>query len=114
MAGGAVERAGEQGLRPGGQEDASARRETGHLLGLGPRWITCPQTTDDTGFARSSEDRLHGYLRAPAEVGVGRDETLLREVGGRQGHGMPKAAGRLLTPEHPPTAVSAETDDLAC
>lgn len=91
----------------------AARRGTRHLLGLGHRRIAFLRTTDDTGFVWSSKDRLAGHLRALEAAGVERDDSLIMNVTDWMGAGMPAAAGALLGAENPPTAVFAETDDLA-
>ena len=94
-------------------DEEAALRGTRHLLNLGHRRIAYLQTTDDTGFAWSSRDRLKGHLRALSQAGLERDDTLVREVVDWEGQGMAAAVGRLLSLEQPPTAVFAETDDMA-
>lgn len=93
-------------------EDA-ALRGTRHLINTGHRRIAFLQTSDDTGFAWSSKDRLAGYLRALGEAGIERDDALVLSVPEWKGTGMAAAVGRLMSLPVPPTALFAETDDLA-
>ncbi|MEV5597191.1 LacI family DNA-binding transcriptional regulator [Streptomyces sp. NPDC052496] len=91
----------------------AALRGTRHLLNLGHRRIGFLQTSDETGFAWSSKDRLAGHLRALAEAGVEHDEALVLSVPDWKGGGLAAAVGGLLSLQAPPTALFAETDDLA-
>lgn len=93
-------------------EDA-ALRGTRHLLNLGHRRIAFLQTADETGFAWSSRNRLAGHLRALTEAGLEHDDSLVLSVSDWKGSGMAAAVGRLLSLHDPPTALFAETDDLA-
>ncbi|MCX4634927.1 LacI family transcriptional regulator [Streptomyces platensis] len=95
-------------------DDADAAlRGTRHLINLGHRRIAFLQTSDETGFAWSSKNRLAGHLRALADAGLERDDALIMSVPGWKGSGMGAAVGRLLSLQDPPTALFAETDDFA-
>lgn len=94
-------------------DEEAARSGTRHLLNLGHRRIAFLQTSDETGFAWSSKDRLSGHLRALRDAGIEPDPALTMSVPDWTGSGMPAAIGRLLSLEDPPTACFAETDDLA-
>lgn len=91
----------------------ATQRATRHLINLGHRRIAYLQTSDETGFTWSSKDRQAGHLRALAEAGVDQDDALLRHVPDWKGAGMAAALGHLLSLPEPPTAIMAETDDLA-
>ncbi|KOG38371.1 LacI family transcriptional regulator [Streptomyces decoyicus] len=93
-------------------EDA-ALRGTRHLINLGHRRIAFLQTSDTTGFAWSSKNRLTGHLRALTEAGLEHDDSLVMSVPGWKGTGMAAAVGRLLSLQEPPTALFTETDDMA-
>lgn len=95
-------------------DDAEAAlRGTRHLLHLGHRRIAYLEPADASGFAWSSRARLDGYRAALAEAGVEHDEELVRQVAGWQGPVLDAAVGRLLSLPQPPTAIFAETDDIA-
>ncbi|MFE3515196.1 LacI family DNA-binding transcriptional regulator [Streptomyces sp. NPDC059166] len=95
-------------------DDAEAAlRGTRHLLNLGHRRIAYIEPADDSGFAWSSRARLEGYRAALAEAGVPRDDELVRQVAQWQGPSLDAAVGRLLSLPEPPTAIFAETDDIA-
>ncbi|MFZ3566095.1 LacI family DNA-binding transcriptional regulator [Streptomyces sp. BH097] len=95
-------------------DDAEAAlRGTRHLLNLGHRRIAYIEPADDSGFAWSSRARLEGYRAALAEAGVEHDEDLVRQVAQWQGPSLDAAVGRLLSLTEPPTAIFAETDDIA-
>ncbi|MEU9499870.1 LacI family DNA-binding transcriptional regulator [Streptomyces sp. NPDC048196] len=94
-------------------DEEAALRGTRHLLNLGHRRIAFLQTADRTGFAWSSKNRLAGHLRALAEAGIEHDDDLVMSVSDWKGSGMAAAVGRLLSLQVPPTALFAETDDLA-
>ncbi|MFF3490406.1 LacI family DNA-binding transcriptional regulator [Streptomyces sp. NPDC002795] len=95
-------------------DDAEAAlRGTRHLLNLGHRRIAYIEPADDSGFAWSSRARLEGYRAALAEAGAEHDEDLVRQVAQWQGPSLDAAVGRLLSLTEPPTAIFAETDDIA-
>ncbi|MFG3113708.1 LacI family DNA-binding transcriptional regulator [Streptomyces sp. NPDC048197] len=94
-------------------DEEAALRGTRHLLNLGHRRIAFLQTADETGFAWSSRNRLAGHLRALTEAGIEHDDDLVMSVPDWKGIGMAAAVGRLLSLQAPPTALFAETDDLA-
>ncbi|WP_324604636.1 LacI family DNA-binding transcriptional regulator [Streptomyces sp. NRRL S-337] len=94
-------------------DEEAALRGTRHLLNLGHRRIAFLQTADETGFAWSSKNRLAGHLRALTEAGIEHDDDLVMSVADWKGSGMAAAVGRLLSLQAPPTALFAETDDLA-
>ncbi|WP_372341183.1 LacI family DNA-binding transcriptional regulator [Streptomyces sp. CC224E] len=95
-------------------DDAEAAvRGTRHLLNLGHRRIAYIEPADASGFAWSSRDRLQGYRAALAEAAVEHDEDLVRQVAHWQGPSLDAAVGRLLSLPEPPTAIFAETDDIA-
>ncbi|MFF4284961.1 LacI family DNA-binding transcriptional regulator [Streptomyces sp. NPDC001739] len=94
-------------------DEEAALRGTRHLLNLGHRRIAFLQTADETGFAWSSKNRLAGHLRALTEAGIEHDGDLVMSVPDWKGIGMAAAVGRLLSLQAPPTALFAETDDLA-
>ncbi|MFU9035781.1 MULTISPECIES: LacI family DNA-binding transcriptional regulator [Streptomyces] len=94
-------------------DEEAALRGTRHLLNLGHRRIAFLQTADETGFAWSSKNRLAGHLRALTEAGIEHDDDLVMSVPDWKGIGMAAAVGRLLSLQAPPTALFAETDDLA-
>ncbi|MER5555550.1 LacI family DNA-binding transcriptional regulator [Streptomyces sp. NPDC002793] len=91
----------------------AARRGTRYLLNLGHRRIAYLEPADSSGFAWSSRARLDGYRSALAEAGVAQDDELVRQVAHWQGPSLEAAVGRLLSLAEPPTAVFAETDDIA-
>ncbi|GAA0549695.1 LacI family DNA-binding transcriptional regulator [Saccharopolyspora erythraea] len=88
---------------------AAARSATRHLLNLGHTSIAFVQSADSTGFEWSSAERVNGYREAMAEAGV-RPQVLVGESGPRGGA---LAAGELLSRAEPPTAIFAESDDVA-
>ncbi|WP_308375772.1 LacI family DNA-binding transcriptional regulator [Streptomyces sp. MMS20-AI2-20] len=91
----------------------AARRGTRYLLNLGHRRIAYLEPADPSGFAWSSRARLDGYRAALAEAGIERDDDLVRQVADWQGPSLDAAVGRLLSLAEPPTAIFAETDDIA-
>lgn len=90
-----------------------ARRGMRHLLNLGHRRIAFLQSSDDTGFYWSSQARLTGYRQALEEAGLVYDEDLVHYPVARQRRGIGEAVGHLLSLRHPPTAVFAESDEVA-
>ncbi|MEV0849568.1 LacI family DNA-binding transcriptional regulator [Streptomyces sp. NPDC049954] len=91
----------------------AARRGTRYLLNLGHRRIAYLEPADASGFAWSSRARLDGYRTALAEAGLAQDADLVRQVANWQGPSLDAAVGRLLSLDDPPTAIFAETDDIA-
>ncbi|MET7904706.1 LacI family DNA-binding transcriptional regulator [Streptomyces sp. NPDC005355] len=90
-----------------------ARRGMRHLLNLGHRRIAFLQSSDDTGFSWSSQARLTGYRQALEEAGLPYDEELVHYPVVRRRRGIGEAVGHLLSLRHPPTAVFAESDEVA-
>ncbi|MEU4897285.1 LacI family DNA-binding transcriptional regulator [Streptomyces sp. NPDC044780] len=91
----------------------AAQRGTRYLLNLGHRRIAYLEPADASGFAWSSRARLDGYRTALAEAGIDHDDDLVRQVAHWQGPSLEAAVGRLLSLPEPPTAIFAETDDIA-
>ncbi|CAM5407123.1 HTH-type transcriptional repressor PurR [Streptomyces alboniger] len=91
----------------------AAQRGTRYLLNLGHRRIAYLEPADPSGFAWSSRARLDGYRMALAEAGIDRDDDLVRQVPHWEGPSLDAAVGRLLSLAEPPTAIFAETDDIA-
>lgn len=91
----------------------AAQRGTRYLLNLGHRRIAYLEPADASGFAWSSRARLDGYRTALAEAGIDLDDELVRQVADWQGPSLEAAVGRLLSLAEPPTAIFAETDDIA-
>lgn len=89
---------------------AGGRAATRHLLTLGHRRIAylCGNRSD--GFTYSSRQRRTGCLEALAEAGT--EPALVREVSHSRRATL-EAIGELTTLSDPPTAVFAETDELA-
>lgn len=90
-----------------------ARCGTRHLTGLGHRRIAFVQTADPSGFSWSSRVRLTGYRRALEEAGLPYDEDLVVRVTPGRRDSPAEAVGRLLGLPERPTAVFAESDDIA-
>ncbi|NYE50829.1 DNA-binding LacI/PurR family transcriptional regulator [Spinactinospora alkalitolerans] len=80
-----------------------------HLLNLGHARIAYIQSSDETGFSWASHDRLRGYEAAMAEAGAA--PLVVTERPGHEGGAL--GMGRLLSMADPPTAVFAESDDVA-
>ncbi|WP_435241068.1 LacI family DNA-binding transcriptional regulator [Streptomyces cucumeris] len=91
----------------------SALRGMRHLLNLGHRRIAFLQSSDNTGFYWSSQERLTGYRNALAEAGLPYDEELVLYPVARHRRGIREAVGQLLSLRNPPTAVFAESDEVA-
>ncbi|MGY0065308.1 LacI family DNA-binding transcriptional regulator [Streptomyces sp. QTS137] len=91
----------------------AAQRGTRYLLNLGHRRIAYLEPADASGFRWSSRARLDGYRTALAEAGIDRDDDLVCQVAHWQGPSLEVAMGRLLSLAEPPTAIFAETDDIA-
>ncbi|SKA34767.1 transcriptional regulator, LacI family [Marinactinospora thermotolerans DSM 45154] len=90
-------------------DTAAAAGATRHLLNLGHRRVAYVCSRDQTGFSWSSRDRLRGYEAAMAEAGA--EAVVVTEPPGHQGGAL--AMARLLSMAEPPTAVFAESDDVA-
>lgn len=91
---------------------AGARRGTQHLLNLGHRRIAYLAAEDDWGFTCSADARLTGYREALADADIPYDEDLV--VTSRcERRPVEEAVGRLLGLREVPTAVVAESDQLA-
>lgn len=88
---------------------AAAAAATRHLLNLGHTRIAYINSRDATGFSWSSRDRLRGYRQAMAAAGA--EPLVVTERPGHEGGAL--ATGRLLSLDVPPTAVFAESDDVA-
>ncbi len=82
---------------------------TRHLLNLGHTAVAHLSTKDVTGFAWSSRDRERGYAHAMSAAG---HEPWLVGNGPGQ-HGGMSAMAELLSGDRVPTAVFAESDDIA-
>jgi LacI family xylobiose transport system transcriptional regulator len=79
---------------------------TRHLVSLGHRRIAAVTMPPSLLFARA---RLSGFQAALEEVGLEVDPTLVIATGSGRDEGL--AAGlRLLSTDHPPTAIVASTD----
>ncbi|WP_317259594.1 MULTISPECIES: LacI family DNA-binding transcriptional regulator [Streptomyces] len=91
----------------------SAQRGMRHLLNLGHRRIAFLQSSDDTGFHWSSKERLTGYRKTLEEAGLPYDEELVLYPVARHRRGIREAVGHLLSLRTPPTAVFAESDEVA-
>ncbi|RCV51160.1 LacI family DNA-binding transcriptional regulator [Marinitenerispora sediminis] len=88
---------------------AAAAAATRFLLNLGHRRIAYVQSRDETGFSWISRHRRDGYLQAMAEAGA--EAVVVTERDGPRGGAA--AAARLLGAPNPPTALFAESDDVA-
>lgn len=82
---------------------------THHLLNLGHIHIAYIGTHTEHGPSRSSAARLAGYHDAMAEAGL-EPWTVTKSPGPGGGE---LAVGELLSHQSPPTAVLAESDDVA-
>ncbi|MFC7327166.1 LacI family DNA-binding transcriptional regulator [Marinactinospora rubrisoli] len=88
---------------------AAAAAGTRHLLNLGHRRVAYVQSRDETGFSWGSLHRRDGYLQAMAEAGA--EPLVVTDRAGQRGGAA--AMARLLGAPSPPTAVFAESDDVA-
>ena len=91
---------------------AGARRGTQYLVNLGHRRIAFVQTDSGKGFSYSAQERVEGYRKVLAEAGLGMDEELVVRGGTGQQAGM-DAVARLWSSAEPPTAIFAESDEVA-
>jgi DNA-binding LacI/PurR family transcriptional regulator len=92
-------------------DDAAAEESaTRNLLNLGHRHIAYVHPRDATGFAWASRLRLNGYRAAMAAAGLPERVVAPACTGSSAGEA---AAGELLASERMPTAVLAESDDIA-
>ncbi|MFC6061790.1 LacI family DNA-binding transcriptional regulator [Streptomyces ochraceiscleroticus] len=94
------------------EDVAAARSGTRYLCGLGHRRIAFVRASPGTGFTCSSRTRLFGYREALAEAQLPYDEDLVVATSRGRRH-TAEAVGRLLCLADPPTAVFAETDEIA-
>lgn len=90
----------------------AAAAATRHLVNLGHTRIAFVRSSDTTGFRWSSSDRLRGYREAMADSRIDVDERCV-VVGASGSNGGALAAGELLSLAEPPTAIFAESDDVA-
>lgn len=91
---------------------AATAAATRQLINLGHTRIGFVQPSDSTGFSWNSRTRAQGFQRAMAEAGLTvPDEAVVRTESGPRG-GADAAAEFLARPD-PPTAVVAESDDVA-
>ncbi|MFI9029616.1 LacI family DNA-binding transcriptional regulator [Streptomyces sp. NPDC053560] len=94
------------------EDVAAARGGTRYLRGLGHRRIGFVRAAPDSGFTCSSRTRLFGYREALAEAALPYDEELVVATS-RGRRATSEAVGQLLCLADPPTAVFAETDEIA-
>jgi DNA-binding LacI/PurR family transcriptional regulator len=88
---------------------AGSAAATQHLLNLGHTRIAYVGSQDKTGFTWSSRHRKEGYERTLRAAGI--EPTTVVSGEGHTGGAL--AVGELLSAAAPPTAVLAESDDLA-
>jgi LacI family repressor for deo operon, udp, cdd, tsx, nupC, and nupG len=92
---------------------AAAGSAVQHLLDLGHRRIGMISTyADQSYFLPVAHARRRAYLETLAAAGIELDESLLMSVPHGM-HGGEQAMRRLLSLLDPPTAVFAESDELA-
>jgi DNA-binding LacI/PurR family transcriptional regulator len=92
---------------------AAASTAVGHLLDLGHRRIAMISTyADQSMFLPVAHARRRAYLETLRAAGVPLDEDLIMSVPHGM-HGGERAMRRLLAMSDPPTAVFAESDELA-
>jgi DNA-binding LacI/PurR family transcriptional regulator len=95
--------------------EEAAATATRHLVNLGHRRIglicDLPQQALEFTFTAPVQ-RRRGYERVLAESGIAIDEDLI-VPGNFALHGGAEAMAHLLTVENPPTAVFAESDEMA-
>ncbi|WP_285760294.1 LacI family DNA-binding transcriptional regulator [Nocardiopsis ansamitocini] len=87
----------------------AAADATRYLLNLGHVRIAYLQSRDDTGFSWSSQDRVSGYLDAMERAGT---HPQVVTTGPGSGGGW-RATAELLASDPVPTALFAESDDVA-
>lgn len=106
------------GTRVGGHpsvsidEYAAGRQAVDHLLHLGHRRIGMIVTTDPGLDPLQPEGRSSAYRRALADAGVDPDPRLVARVPWSP-EGGARAMGELLGLAEPPTAVYAQSDEVA-
>lgn len=91
---------------------AGGRCGTQYLVNLGHRRIAYVQTDSGKGFSFSAQERVEGYREVLAEAGLGPDEDLVVRGGTGRQAGMDAVACLLGRPD-PPTAIFAESDEVA-
>jgi LacI family transcriptional regulator len=94
----------------GFDERKAAEEIVSHLIGLGHRRIA--HITGLRGHGARTW-RRNGYRDALRKAGIAHDESLLVEGDFTFASGM-AAAKQLLDRRHPPTAIFAANDDMAC
>lgn len=90
-------------------DHAGTAGATRHLLNLGHTRIAYIGSRTDRGMSLSSAARLAGYHEAMAEAGL--ESWTVTKAPGPGGGEL--AVGELLSHQSPPTAVLAESDDVA-
>jgi DNA-binding LacI/PurR family transcriptional regulator len=94
-------------------EAATVGHAIRHLIGLGHRRIAMISTyADQSSWLPVAHERHRGYLAALADAGIPPDDRLVVSVPFSVGDGE-RAAGELLGIDDPPTAILAESDELA-
>jgi DNA-binding LacI/PurR family transcriptional regulator len=93
-------------------DDAEAARlGVRHLINLGHRWPAFVQADNQAGFSYSALGRLDGYRDELAAHGASEaDQRVLRTGGVGDGESV---VGQLLALPQRPTALMAESDELA-
>lgn len=86
---------------------------TQHLINLGHSRIAFVRCSDVTGFEWSSGDRVTGYRTAMKQAGIEQDDRYVVVSNSVGAEGGSAAAGELLSLPYPPTAIFAESDDVA-
>ncbi len=86
-----------------------AAKATRHLLNLGHTRVAYIGSEGGSWRSLSSRDRLEGFQSAMVEAGLA--EWSVLSTPGRRGGEL--AMGELLSDHRPPTAVLAESDDIA-
>lgn len=92
---------------------AGARQGMRHLLNLGHRRIAHIQSVGASDFVWSAHDRLIGYRQALEEAGLPYDDALVVQADYRRRAAVREAVGHLLSLPQMPTAVFAESDQIA-
>ncbi|MFG2894115.1 LacI family DNA-binding transcriptional regulator [Streptomyces sp. NPDC048248] len=102
--------AGRAGVRVDDVE--GGRHGTQYLVNVGHRRIAFVQTDSGKGFSFSAQERVEGYRKVLAESGIPVDESLVFRGGTGRRAGA-DAVAHLLSAPQPPTAVFAESDEVA-